>query len=138
MAKLFTSLKGLLTSSVLRGLRSVSKGAKRNKLGNVWVFVQLVFGPGWSMNQLYKNLNIVSFCSPCSVLSSNIKQTFPVLDKALSCSSRRFPMPQSSMVPPTLHSPCARPTHDTRQSTSLSLSVPLSSLSLSRHANRYM
>ena len=30
----------------------------RNKLGNALVFVQLIFGPGWSMNQLYKNLPI--------------------------------------------------------------------------------
>ena len=29
-----------------------SRGAKRNKLGNVWVFVQLIYGPGWSTNQL--------------------------------------------------------------------------------------
>ena len=28
------------------------------KLGNVWVFVQLIFGPGWPMNQLNKNPNI--------------------------------------------------------------------------------
>ena len=34
------------------------KIAKRNMLGNAWVFVQLIFGPGWSTNQLYKNPNI--------------------------------------------------------------------------------
>ena len=28
------------------------------KLGNVWVFVQLIFGPPWPMNQLNKNPNI--------------------------------------------------------------------------------
>ena len=28
------------------------------KLGNVWVFVQLIFGPRWPMNQLNKNLSI--------------------------------------------------------------------------------
>ena len=28
------------------------------KLGNVWVFVQLIFSLCWSMNQLYKNSNI--------------------------------------------------------------------------------
>ena len=28
------------------------------KLGNVWVWVQLIFGPPWPMNQLKKNPNI--------------------------------------------------------------------------------
>ena len=28
------------------------------ELGNVWVFVQLLFGPHWPMNQLNKNPNI--------------------------------------------------------------------------------
>ena len=28
------------------------------ELGNVWVFVQLIFGPHWPMNQLNKNPNI--------------------------------------------------------------------------------
>ena len=28
-----------------------SRGAKRNKLGNAWVFVRLIFCPGWSGNQ---------------------------------------------------------------------------------------
>ena len=28
------------------------------KLDNVWVFVQLIFGPHWPMSQLYKNTNI--------------------------------------------------------------------------------
>ena len=35
-----------------------SRGAKRNKSGNVWVFVQPIIVPGWSLNQLYKNPNI--------------------------------------------------------------------------------
>ena len=35
-----------------------SRGAKRNKVGNIWVFVQLIFCPGWPTNQLYKNPNI--------------------------------------------------------------------------------
>ena len=29
------------------------------ELGNVWVFVQLIFGPHWPMNQLNKNPNMV-------------------------------------------------------------------------------
>ena len=37
----------------------LSRSAKRNKLGNVWICVQLFFSPGWSTNQLYKNPNIV-------------------------------------------------------------------------------
>ena len=28
------------------------------KLGNVWFFVRLIFGPHWPMNQLNQNLNI--------------------------------------------------------------------------------
>ena len=32
--------------------------SKRSKLDNVWVSLQLIFGPGWSSNQLYKNPNI--------------------------------------------------------------------------------
>ena len=28
------------------------------KLGNVWVFVELIFGPRWPMHQLNKNQNI--------------------------------------------------------------------------------
>ena len=28
------------------------------KFGNTWVFVQLISGPSWPMNQLYKNSNI--------------------------------------------------------------------------------
>ena len=28
------------------------------KLGNIWVFVRLIFGPCWPMNQLNKNPNI--------------------------------------------------------------------------------
>ena len=28
------------------------------KLGNVWVFKQLIFSRGWPMNQLNRNLNI--------------------------------------------------------------------------------
>ena len=35
-----------------------ARGAKRNKLGNVYVFVQLIFCLHWSTNQLYKNTNI--------------------------------------------------------------------------------
>ena len=30
------------------------------ELGNVWVLVQLIFGPSWPMNQLNKNPNIDS------------------------------------------------------------------------------
>ena len=32
--------------------------AKRDKPGNVWIFVQLIFGPSQSTIQLYKNPNI--------------------------------------------------------------------------------
>ena len=28
------------------------------ELGNFWVFVQLIFGPPWRLNQLNKNQNI--------------------------------------------------------------------------------
>ena len=31
---------------------------KSQKLGNVWVLVQLIFGPCWPMNLLNKNPNI--------------------------------------------------------------------------------
>ena len=45
---------------IARGCRASStRGAKRNKLGNVGIFVQMIFGPGWSANKLYKNPNIV-------------------------------------------------------------------------------
>ena len=42
----------------LSGDHAIPRGAKRNKFGNVWVSVQLIFGPGWSMKQLHKNPNI--------------------------------------------------------------------------------
>ena len=38
--------------------RSSSELIESLKLGNVWVFVQLNFGPRWPMNQLNKNPNI--------------------------------------------------------------------------------
>ena len=41
-----------------RGGVLAARGAKRNKLANVWVFVQMIFGRGWSMNQLHTNPNI--------------------------------------------------------------------------------
>ena len=36
------------------------------KLGNVWVFVQVIFGPPWPMNQLKKNPNIEASYQLCS------------------------------------------------------------------------
>ena len=41
------------------------------KLGNVWIFVQLIFGPGWSKNQLYKSLPIYPAISPGMFKSYN-------------------------------------------------------------------
>ena len=38
--------------------RGSSRGAKRNKLGNVWVFVHLIHRPNETKNPLHKNPNI--------------------------------------------------------------------------------
>ena len=35
----------------------ITRGVRNPELGNVWVFVQLIFGPHWPLNQLNKNPN---------------------------------------------------------------------------------
>ena len=42
---------GFFTKALLKRCRGL-------KLGNAWVFVQLIFGPRWPMNQLNKNPDI--------------------------------------------------------------------------------
>ena len=42
---------------------SSPRGAKRNKLGNVWVFEKLIHRPIKTENQLYKNQNIAKYCT---------------------------------------------------------------------------
>ena len=39
---------------------SADRSETELKLGNVWVFAQLISGPGWSPNQLYKNPKIAA------------------------------------------------------------------------------
>ena len=34
----------------------VTKGCKKEQFGNVLVFVQLIFYPGWSTNQMYSDV----------------------------------------------------------------------------------
>ena len=47
------------------------------KLGNVWAFVQLIFGPRWPMNQLIKNPNIEASYQLCGSPTSSIANRRP-------------------------------------------------------------
>ena len=47
-------------ASCIKPRRSMGGSDQRIlELGNVWIFVQLIFGPHWPMNQLNKNPDIV-------------------------------------------------------------------------------
>ena len=55
--------KVLKESEMTRGLKRICSRLSAEvsgilEFGNVWVFVQLIFGPHWPMNQLNKNPNI--------------------------------------------------------------------------------
>ena len=49
---LFTPLFGWLC------FKEISRADRKSQLKTVWVFVQLIFGPHWPMNQLNKDPNI--------------------------------------------------------------------------------
>ena len=61
---------------------SPTRGAKRNKLSNVWVFVQLIFCPAWSTISCKKHQNF-AFCTPYerrgqrTILPSQKSKLFP-------------------------------------------------------------